>query len=97
MESNQNNFAARIYNTHTQAIPTSDLRSGDQIIIGNVAYVVERVLTQSGHANEGWLNLALLMEQNGPFAQLTLRRPRGKALHIAMLSDNGMVGSLTKI
>ena len=85
------------YDAHRQNLPTTELRSGDQIRIRSVTYVVERVLTQSGHAREGWLGLALLMEENKIFAQITLRRPRGTALYLAMLTHNGVLGTLTKV
>ena len=82
---------------YRQPVPTTELRAGDQIKVRNVTYVVERVLTQSGHAREGYLNLALLMEVNKMFAQVTLRRPRGTALHLAMLTESGVLGELTRV
>lgn len=85
------------YYAHRQNLPTHELRSGDQIVIRNTTYIVERVLSREGHIAHGWFALATLMKTNDLFAQLTLRRPRGTALHVAMLTDKGILGSLTRI
>jgi len=75
----------------------SNFEQGSSIELQGTTYVIEQVKTPADHDADGLHNLANLMRENRKVADLVLRRPRGKALHYAVVDDRGTVSNLTRI
>jgi|TARA_R100000329_G_C7570299_1_gene201838 hypothetical protein len=61
----------------------------NQIKLNGTTYNVEEVVTTEQHRAEGRVNVANHRNQVGIVADLILRRPNGKKLHLAYTFANG--------
>jgi len=73
------------------------LTVGSRIELQGIVYVVEQIKTPADHDADGHHNVAKLMRDNGKVADVVVRRPRGKALHYAVLGARGTFSNLTRI
>ena len=70
---------------------TNNTTTPKQIKLNNVTYNVEETVTNQQHLDAGRTNLVNHRNHEGIVADLILRRPQGKKLHLAYVYANAQV------